>query len=87
MSTVDIEVDRHEDHLVVRWSDARSSGSCRFDRVPGTMPEWLGSADDLLDGADRRQESRVLDAVGRWASDAGLTLGVWHDDAGVDLLT
>ena len=80
-------MDRHEDHLVVRWSDARSSGTCRFDRIPGTSPEWLGSADELLEGADRRQEARILGAVGDWVGAAGLDLGVWHDDAGVEQLT
>lgn len=87
MSRVDVDVDRHDDHLVVRWSDARSGGSARFDRIPGTSPEWLASADELLEGAGRKQEGPVLDAVGAWATDAGLELGIWHDDAGVEILT
>lgn len=87
MSGVRIRVDRHEDHLLVEWSDDRSAGSCRFDRLPGTSPEWLGSADELLEGADRRQEQRIVDAIGVWASDAGLVVGIWHDDAGVELLS
>lgn len=86
MSSVEVEVDRHSDHLLVRWSDSRSSGSARFDHVPGTTPEWLGSGDDLLEGADRRQEGRILDAIASWAAGAGLSLGVWYDDAGVELL-
>lgn len=86
MTGLEIDVERREDHLLVRWSDARASGSCRFDRIPGTSPEWLASADELLEGADRRQESRILDALTAWASDAGVELGIWHDDAGVELL-
>ena len=84
--TVEISVDRAPDHLLVRWHDRRSAGSCRFDHLPGTVPEWLGSADELLEGADRRTGDQILDAVARWAADAGLALGVWHDDAGVELL-
>lgn len=87
MSAVEIHVDRAADHLLVRWSDARSSGSCRFDHLPGTVPEWLGSADDLLEGADRRAERRILDALARWAAAERVELGIWHDDAGVELLT
>lgn len=86
MSAIEIAVDQRHDHLVVRWSDARASGSCRFDHLPGTAPEWLGSADELLEGADRRQETRILEAIGAWAQGAGLSLGLWHDDAGVELL-
>lgn len=87
MSGIVIDVDRQDDHLLVRWSDARSTGSCRFDRIPGTAPEWLGSADELLEGADRRQETRILDAVGVWATAESVEIGIWHDDAGVELLT
>ena len=76
MSGVEVSADRAADHVVVRWSDGRSSGSCRFDHLPGTTPEWLGSADELLEGAD----------LGRWAAAEGLELGIWHDDAGVELL-
>ncbi|WP_436792980.1 hypothetical protein [Actinospongicola halichondriae] len=84
--SVDLTVDRHGDHLLVRWATPRSSGSARFDHLPGTVPEWLGSADDLLDGATRRDEGQVLDALAAWASGAELTLGLWSDDAGVDVL-
>lgn len=87
MSRVDVDVDRHDDHLLVRWSDSRSSGSGRFDRIPGTAPEWLASADDLLEGAGRKQEGPVLDAIGAWATTARLELGIWHDGGGVELLT
>ena len=82
-----VDVDRNADHLLVRWSDGRSAGSCRFDRLPGTVPEWLGSADELLEGADRRTEGRVLDAVAAWGAAEGLEIGVWYDDAGVEVLT
>ena len=74
------------DRLVLTWSDARSSGSCRFDRVAGTTPEWIGDADELLDGASRRQEPAVLDAVAAWARTQHLELGVWTDGQGVDQL-
>ncbi len=87
MSGIVIDVDRHDDHLLVRWSDARSTGSCRFDRIPGTAPEWLGSADELLEGADRRQETGILDSIGVWATAEAIEIGIWHDDAGVELLT
>lgn len=83
---VDVRAERAADHLVVHWSDARAAGSCRFDHLPGTTPEWLGSADELLEGADRRSETRILDAVAAWARAEGIELGVWHDDAGVELL-
>ena len=87
MSPVSVEAERHLDHLVLRWNDHRGRGSCRFDRLEDTVPEWLGSADELLEGAGRRQEGAILDAVGRWATGAGLRLGVWHDDGGIELLT
>lgn len=80
-------VERAGDHLVVRWRAGDADGSCRFDHLPGTAPEWLGSADELLEGTDRRLEGRVLDAVARLAVDEGLELGIWHDDQGVELLT
>ena len=85
-AAVTITVDRADDHLVVRWTAGQATGSCRFDHLPGTTPEWLGSGDDLLEGADRRSEKRVLDAVATWATEAGLELGVWFDDAGIELL-
>ena len=83
---IELDVDRRADHLVVRWTDGRASGSCRFDHLPDTTPAWLGSADELLEGADRRTEGRVLDAVATWARDQRLELGIWHDDGGVELL-
>lgn len=83
---VTASLDRAGDHLVVRWQAGDVEGACRFDHLPGTAPEWLGSADELLDGADRRLEGRVLDAVARLAADEGLELGIWHDDQGVELL-
>lgn len=87
MTGLHLDAERHADHLIVRWSDARSDGSCRFDHLPGTSPEWLGSADELLEGADRRQEGRIVDALARWAADAGLDVGIWHDGDVVELLS
>jgi len=83
---VTASLERHDDHLLVRWSAGDASGSCRFDHLPGTDPEWLGPADDLLDGADRRLEGRVLDAVAALADREGVVLGLWHDGEGVDRL-
>lgn len=85
--SIEITVDRSDDHLVVRWTSGRGSGSARFDRLSDTVPEWLGSADDLLQGSTRRDEGQVLDAVARWAADAGVVVGVWHDDAGIEILS
>lgn len=82
-----VELHRATDHLLVRWSSGAVEGSCRFDRLHGTAPEWLGSADELLEGADRRLEGRVLDAVAEAARGEGVELGIWHDDQGVELLT
>lgn len=84
---VSASLERAGDHLVVRWRAGDVDGSCRFDHLPGTAPEWLGSADELLDGADRRLEGRVLDAVAALATAEGIQLGIWHDDQGVELLT
>ncbi len=84
--TIELEVQRHADHLQVRWSTPRSGGSARFDHLRETVPEWLGSADDLLDGATRRDEGQVLDALAAWAHDAGVVLGVWHADGAVEIL-
>lgn len=83
---VQVEVERGRDHLLVSWDDGRRQGSCRFDHLPGTAPEYLGSADELLESADRRSEGRILDAVGRWAEQEGIQLGIWHDDEGIELL-
>lgn len=79
-------LERAGDHVLVRWTAGDTGGSCRFDHLPGTAPEWLGSAHDLLEGADRRLEGRVLDAVAELARAEGLELGIWHDDQGVELL-
>jgi hypothetical protein len=84
---VEATLERAPDHLVVRWVAGGAEGGCRFDHLPGTAPEWLGSADELLEGADRRTEGQVLDAVAALARDAGLDLGIWHDDQGVELLS
>ncbi len=84
--TIEIDVELAPDHLVIRWRDRRSEGAARFDHLPGTQPEWLGSADELLDGADRRSEGPILDAVARWGAETGHELGIWHDDSGVELL-
>lgn len=83
---VDVRLERTTDHLVVRWSCDHAEGACRFDHVPGTAPEWIGAADELLEGADRRLEGRVLAAVGQLAEREGLQLGIWHDEAGVEVL-
>lgn len=80
------ELERAGDHVVVRWSAGAVTGSCRFDHLPGTNPEWLGSAEELLDGADRRLEGRVLEAVADLAHREDLELGVWRDGADVDVL-
>jgi hypothetical protein len=85
-SRVSASLERGTEHLMVRWAAGDADGSCRFDHLPGTAPEWLGSADELLDGADRRLEERVLDAVAELARAEGLELGIWHDDQGVELL-
>lgn len=83
---VGAELERGCDHVVVRWSAGTASGSCRFDHLPGTHPEWLGSAEELLEGADRRIEGRVLHAVADLAQREGLELGLWRDDQGVEVL-
>ena len=83
---VAVTVDRAGDHLVVHWVAGQAQGSCRFDHLPGTTPEWLGSGEEMLEGTDRRSEKRVIDAVAAWAAEAGLELGLWFDDAGVELL-
>ena len=85
-TAISITVDRADDHLLVHWTAGAATGSCRFDHLPGTTPEWLGSGEELLDGTDRRTAQRVLDAVAAWAAGAGFELGVWYDDAGVELL-
>jgi hypothetical protein len=86
-AAVQVGLDVASDHVLVRWSASDAEGSCRFDHVPGSRPAWLGAADELLEGTDRRSEGRVLDAVAAAARDAGLDLGIWHDDQGVELLT
>jgi len=84
---VDVVVERDADHVTVRWTSGDAAGECRFDHLPGTVPEWLGAADDLLEGADRRLEGRVLDAVAERARVEALELGIWYDDAGVEVLS
>lgn len=79
-------LERDADHLLVRWSAGDVEGSCRFDHVPGTDPAWLGAADELLEGADRRLEDRILDAVADLARREDLVLGLWHDGEGVERL-
>lgn len=83
---VEVTVDRRPDQLFVRWSTARQSGGARFDHLVGTRPEWLASAEELLDGADRRTADAVLDSVARWASDAQLEVGIWHEAGDIELL-
>ena len=83
---VQVELERAPDHVVVRWTAGDAEGSCRFDHVPGTSPGWIGAAEELLEGSDRRSEGRILDAVAEAAREAGLSLGIWHDDQGIELL-
>lgn len=83
---VTVDVDRFDDHLFLRWTTPRSSGEARFDHVPGTRPAWLAAEDDLLGDTDRRTADAVLDAVARWAADASLEMGVWHEGGGVEVL-
>ncbi len=85
--SVELAVVETAQRIEVRWQTPRSSGSGAFDRIPGTVPEWLGSADDLFDGASRREEGWIADAVARWADDHGVQLGIWHDGGGVEVLT
>lgn len=84
---IEASLERGADHVLVRWAAGDTEGSCRFDHLPGTTPEWLGSADELLEGTDRRLEGRVLDAVAELARAEAVELGIWHDDQGVELLT
>lgn len=86
MSRVTVEGRVAGDVLDLTWSDARSQGSCRFDRIPGTRPEWLGEMDELLRGAGRRQERAVLAAVEAWAETEGFELGLWSDGEDVEIL-
>ena len=79
-------MERGADRLVVRWTAGAAHGSCCFDHLPGTTPAWLGSAEELLDGVDPRLEPRVLDAVAEAARQAGVELGLWRDDQGIELL-
>lgn len=83
-----VEVDGRVEGAVLHltWSDARSSGTCRFDHLPGTHPEWLGAAEELLAGASRRQEPAVLEAVAAWGRHNGYELGIWSDGAAVETL-
>jgi hypothetical protein len=83
---VRVDLERAAGHLVVHWTAGDHGGSCRFDHLPGTRPEWLGSGAELVEGADRRLERRVLDAVAALAEREGLELGLWHDDQGVEVL-
>ena len=79
-------IERRDDHLLVRWTAGDAEGTCRFDHLPGTDPEWLGAAEELLEGTDRRSEARVLDAVADAARQDGLALGIWRDDEGIERL-
>ncbi len=88
---VEVTVTRRDDGhgaswLEVAWQDGRAAGGGRIDHVPGADPPWLGAADELTDGADRRAAGRVLDGVAAWARGQGLRIGVWHDGEGVELL-
>jgi hypothetical protein len=84
--SVELTIDETADRLVIRWRTPRSSGEAMFDRLPGTVPEWLASADDLFAGAARREEGWIADAVAEWASAAGVLVGLWHDGGGVEIL-
>ena len=86
MSAVTVTVERGGDHLVVRWSHSRASGTCRFERAEGSVPEWLAPADELFGDADRRTAGRIVDALSSWADEAGLSLGIWEDGGLVEVL-
>ena len=85
-AAVRAELRRADDHVVVRWSAGEVTGTCRFDHLPGTHPAWLGSAEELLAGADRRLEGRVLDAVADLGHREDLELGLWRDGQDVEVL-
>lgn len=84
--SVELTVDEHSDRLEVRWQTKKSSGSARFDRLADTVPEWLGSAEDLFEGAGRREEGWIADALAGWAAEAGVVVGIWHDGGSVEIL-
>jgi hypothetical protein len=84
---VDAVLESSDDYVIVRWTAGDVEGACRFDHLSGTDPEWLGAADELLEGADRRLEGRVLDAVADLARREGLELGLWRDDQGIERLS
>lgn len=85
---VDLDASRSEgsDHYRIHWSTARSTGSGRLDHVRGSSPEWLGSAEELLEGATRREERAVVDALAAWALEQDIEVGLWWDDRGVETL-
>lgn len=83
---VTASAERNADHVLVRWSAGDVEGACRFDHLPGTDPAWLGAADELLEGVDRRLEGRVVDAVADLAAREGLALGLWRDGEGIERL-
>ena len=85
--SVELDVERRDDRLEVRWRTPKSSGSAAFDRLPGTVPEWLASADDLFEGATRREEGWIADALAAWADEESIQLGIWHDGGGVELVS
>lgn len=84
--SVELDVDRRGDRLEVHWRTAKSSGSATFDRLEGTVPEWLASADELFEGASRREEGWIADALGAWADGESVQLGIWHDGGGIELV-
>lgn len=84
MIDVDLRVER--DTLVVEWRSPRAEGEIRFDRLEGTSPRWLASADDVFGDLDRRAEHAVVDALVAWATANDESVGIWHDDAGIELL-
>lgn len=83
---VDLRVDVHSDHLSVSWTAGSRSGKARFDRVDA-VPEWLGSAEDLVRGVDARTAGQVLDALADWAEVNHHEVGVWAVDGSVEVLS
>lgn len=83
---VTVDIAHRPDHLDVRWSAGSRSGGGRLDHVPGSSPAWLGAADELLEGADRRTADRIVSALSDWVRDAGLDAALWHDGDGIEPL-
>lgn len=70
----------------VAW-DGRS-GRCvlDLDRVDGAQPNWIGSAADLDELADRRTGQRVIDLLTEFAEQRQETIALYHDDGRLEWL-